>query len=84
MAHGYEEIRRVRMEPGPDGKPVPHVYIERRELTEEEAKRALQEQEAVWKEFDRAFAGFDGLFAGMESMFRGAGERMKSFFKRGG
>jgi len=70
MSHGFREVRTVRMEPGPDGRPVPHVYIERRELTEEEARKLLEEQQAAFSGFEGIFAGFDSVFARMDDMFK--------------
>jgi hypothetical protein len=74
MAHGYQEIRRVRYEPGPDGKPVPHVYVEQRELTREEAERIHAD---LFGQFESMFQAFDS-----PSSFKQAMNRMKSFFER--
>jgi len=70
MTHGFREIRTVKMEPGPDGRPVPHVYIERRELTEDEARKIMDEQRSVLEGFDGIFSGFDGIFSRMDQMFK--------------
>lgn len=77
MTHGFSEIRTVKMEPGPDGKPVPHVYIERRELTEDEAREALKGQADVFASFDGIFSGMDTVFSRMDDMFK------KVFGRRG-
>lgn len=64
--HGFIEKREVRMEPGPDGKLVPHVYIEKRPLNAAEAQQYLKEQEKMFSGFDQMF---DSMFSGFNGMF---------------
>ncbi len=77
MNHGFEEIRTTRMEPGPDGKLVPHVYIQRREFSAEEAQE-------VMKEHERMFSGFDEIFGQVDSLFKKLGDGFKKFHERYG
>lgn len=42
MIRGFREFQSIRIERGPDGKPVHHIHVERRDLTEEEAEKLRQ------------------------------------------
>ena len=84
MNHGFQEIRTTKMEPGPDGKLVPHVYIERREFTPEEAQEVMKEHERMFSGFDEIGAAFDSLFGSMESAFKKFGAGFKRFHERYG
>jgi hypothetical protein len=80
-SYGYREERTVRMEPGPDGKLVPHVYIDKRPLTEKEAQELLAEQSKVFSGFDSFFSGLDGTFMGMNKIISDMSERLNKYMK---
>ena len=81
--HGFIEKREVRMEPGPDGKLVPHVYIEKRPLNAAEAQEYLKEQEKMFSGFDQMFdsmfSGFNGMFSSFKETMSGPPASYSSF-----
>lgn len=81
MSYGFQEKREVRMEPGPDGKLEPHVYIERRPLSKKEAEALMKDQAEIFSGFDGLFSGMDGLFAGFDKVFKNMTDQMKTFMK---
>lgn len=84
MSHGFREVRTVKMEPGPDGKLVPNVYIDRRPLTEEEAKDILKDQQQIFAGFDTLFSNMDGFFSSFDGMFKTMEKQVSSFMKKHG
>lgn len=78
------EVRTVKMEPGPDGKLVPNVYIDRRPLSAEEAQEIMKEQEKLFSGFDSLFSGMDNAFKGFDNVFKDMSERFKTFMKKHG
>lgn len=82
MSHGFQEVRTVKMEPGPDGKLVPNVYIDRRPLSAEEAQEIMKEQEKLFSGFESMFSGMDGAFQGFDKFWKDMSERARTFMKK--
>lgn len=82
MSYGFEEIRTTRMVPGPDGKLVPHVHVERREFTSEEAQEVMKEHERMFSGFNEFGTAVDGLFGSLEDTFKKFGDGFKKFHER--
>lgn len=79
MADGYDELTRIILRPGPDGKPDRQIYIDRREMSFEDLQKVAAERDAL---FRGMMKGGEPLLDGLEKLFGDLDPQLKEAIDR--